>query len=107
MTNKCGILPMYLHRTHEAMPKGRYLPKRGERVASYVGPYLSYGDVAALAAGKSRSEQYRAITYAVESTIRRLAPQDAAWTLGDAGTQPMAEYLAERGEKVSEEEAQP
>ena len=40
MTNKCGILPMYLHRTHEAMPKGRYLPKRGERVASYVGPYL-------------------------------------------------------------------
>jgi long-chain acyl-CoA synthetase len=107
MTNKCGILPMYLHRTHEAMPKGRYLPKRGERVASYVGPYLSYADVAALAAGKSRSEQYRAITYAVESTIRRLAPQDAAWTLGDAGTQPMAEYLAERGEKVSEEEAQP
>jgi long-chain acyl-CoA synthetase len=107
MTNKCGILPMYLHRTHEAMPKGRYLPKRGERVASYVGPYLSYADVAAIAAGKSRSEQYRAITYQVESTIRRLAPQEAAWTLGDAGTQPMAEYLAERGEKVSEEEAQP
>jgi long-chain acyl-CoA synthetase len=108
MTNKCGILPMYLHRTHEAMPKGRYLLKRGERVASYVGPYLSYEDVAKLAAGKSRSEQYRAITYHVESVIRRLAPQDAAWTLGDAGVQPMAEYLAERGEKVADEtEAQP
>jgi long-chain acyl-CoA synthetase len=108
MTNKCGILPMYLHRTHEAMPKGRYLPKRGERVASYVGPYLSYADVAKLAAGKSRSEQYRAITYHVESVIRRLAPQEAAWTLGDAGVQPMAEYLAERGEKVADEtEAQP
>ncbi|MEO6773836.1 MAG: AMP-binding protein, partial [Kofleriaceae bacterium] len=108
MTNKCGILPMYLHRTHEAMPKGRYLPKRGERVASYVGPYLSYADVAKLAVGKSRSEHYRAITYHVESIIRRLAPQDAAWTLGDAGVQPMAEYLAERGETVQGEgEAQP
>jgi long-chain acyl-CoA synthetase len=29
LQNKCGILPMYLHRTYEAMPKGRYLPKRG------------------------------------------------------------------------------
>ncbi len=103
MTNKCGILPMYLHRTHDAMPKGRYLPKRGERVASYVGPYLSYADVAKLAAGKPRSEQYRAITFDVERTIRRLAPRDAAWTLGDAGTQPMAEYLAERGETVAPE----
>ena len=45
MTNKCGILPMYLHGTHEAMPKGRYLPKRGERVAAYVGPFLTYQDV--------------------------------------------------------------
>jgi long-chain acyl-CoA synthetase len=108
MTNKCGILPMYLHRTHEAMPKGRYLPKRGERVASYVGPYLSYADVAKLAAGKVRSEQYRAITYHVEGIIRRLAPQEAAWTLGDAGVQPMAEYLAARGESVGEEnEANP
>ncbi len=108
MTNKCGILPMYLHRTHEAMPKGRYLPKRGERVASYVGPYLSYEDVLKLAAGKPRSEQYRAITYHVESIIRRLAPSDAAWTLGASGVQPMAEYLAERGEQVSDEtEAQP
>jgi long-chain acyl-CoA synthetase len=108
MSNKCGILPMYLHRTHDAMPKGRYLPKRGERVASYVGPYLSYADVLELAAGKPRSEQYRAITYHVESIIRRLAPADAAWTLGDAGTRPMAEYLAERGEQVSDEtEVQP
>jgi hypothetical protein len=85
------------------MPKGRYLPKRGERVASYVGPYLSYQDVLKLAAGKSRSEQYRAITFHVEGIIRRLAPQEAAWTLGDAGVQPMAEYLAERGEAIAPE----
>jgi long-chain acyl-CoA synthetase len=105
MTNKCGILPMYLHRTHEAMPKGRYVPKRGERVAAYVGPYLSYADVAKLAGERARSEQYRSITYHVEGVIRRLAPQDAAWTLGEAGTTPMAQYLAEQGKSAPEEEA--
>ncbi|MBC7975405.1 MAG: AMP-binding protein, partial [Myxococcales bacterium] len=93
MTNKCGILPMYLGGTHEAMPKGRYLPKRGERVSAHIGPYLSYPDVVALAGQRSRSEQYKAITYHVEGVIRRLAPRDRAWTLGDAGTMPMAEYL--------------
>ena len=109
MTNKCGILPMYLSGTHDAMPKGRYLPKRGERVAAYVGPYLAYQDVLTLGGDRPRSEQYRAITYNVESTIRRLAPQDQAWTLGEAGTTPMAQYLAEQGRPGSspdEDEAQ-
>ena len=113
MTNKCGILPMYLSGTYEAMPKGRYLPKRGERVASYIGPYLSYDDVVAIAhsAGeRSRSEQYKLVTHHVESVIRRLAPRDQAWTLGDAGTTPMAEWLAAQGttsEAPTEDEAQP
>ncbi|HTL32839.1 MAG TPA: AMP-binding protein [Kofleriaceae bacterium] len=106
LTNKCGILPMYLHGTHAAMPKGRYLPKKGERVASYVGPYLSYEDIVKLASqDKTRSAQYRTITHNVESTIRRLAPQDAAWTLGEAGTTPMAEYLKAQGREVKEDEA--
>jgi long-chain acyl-CoA synthetase len=105
LTNKCGILPMYLHGTHAAMPKGRYLPKRGERVASYVGPYMSYQDVLKIAGEhKTRSAQYRAITHSVESTIRRLAPRDAAWTLGDAGTTPMAEYLESKGQTVGTDE---
>jgi long-chain acyl-CoA synthetase len=104
MQNKCGILPMYLHRTHEAMPKGRYLPKRGERVASYVGPYLPYEEIVRLAGERTRSAQYRAITHHVESVIRRLAPQDAQWTLGEAGTTPMAEWLEAQGKAVTEEE---
>ncbi|HEY1553697.1 MAG TPA: AMP-binding protein, partial [Kofleriaceae bacterium] len=89
LTNKCGILPMYLHGTHAAMPKGRYLPKRGERVASYVGPFMTYEQIAALAAGKTRSEGYRAVTQYIERVIRRLAPQDAEWTLGESGREPM------------------
>ena len=106
MTNKCGILPMYLAGTHAAMPKGRFLPKRGERVAAHVGPFIPYEDIVTLAGERSRSEQYRAVTYHVESVIRRLAPQDHTWTLGDAGTTPMAEYLATQGKAVTEDEAQ-
>jgi long-chain acyl-CoA synthetase len=87
LTNKCGILPMYLCGTHEAMPKGRFLPKRGEHVAAYVGPYLSHADVVRLAGARSRSEQYRAITAHVEGVIRRLAPASAEWTLGADGRQ--------------------
>ncbi len=104
MTNRCGILPMYLSGTHEAMPKGRYLPKRGERVAAYLGPYLSYEDITRLGGGGPRSEQYRNITYHVEGVIRRLAPYDQEWTLGDAGTTPMAEWLAAQGKTVATEE---
>lgn len=106
MQNKCGILPMYLSGTHEAMPKGRFLPRRGERVASYVGPFLSYQDVLKLASDVPRSQQYRNITYHVESVIRRLAPHDAAWTLGDAGLTPKAEWLAAQGKQVDEEAQQ-
>src|SRR3977135_951950 len=62
LTNRCGILPMYLHNTHGARRKARSLPERGERVAAYVGPYLSYEDVVKLASGdKTRSAQYRTI----------------------------------------------
>jgi long-chain acyl-CoA synthetase len=104
MQNKCGILPMYLHRTHDAMPKGRYLPKRGERVAAYVGPFLTYDAIVKLAGERTRSAQYRAITFNVESTIRRLAPQDAQWTLGEAGTTPMAEWLEAQGRTAAAEE---
>ncbi len=106
MQNRCGILPMYLHRTHDAMPKGRYLPKRGERVAAYVGPFLTYQDIVKLASDVPRSQQYRNITYHVEGVIRRLAPRDAAWTLGDAGLTPKAEWLAAQGKHVDEEAQQ-
>jgi long-chain acyl-CoA synthetase len=88
MTNKCGILPMYLAGTHAAMPKGRYLPKRGERVEAYVGPFVTYQDIVRLAGERSRSEQYRAVTHHVETVIRGLAPKAYEWTLGASGLAP-------------------
>jgi long-chain acyl-CoA synthetase len=97
MTNRCGILPMYLAGTHDAMPKGRYLPRRGEPVAAHVGPFLTPAAVAKIAAGHSRAEGYRAIAWHVEGMIRRLAPASERWTLGDTGTAPLAEYGGRAG----------
>ncbi|MBK9031849.1 MAG: AMP-binding protein [Myxococcales bacterium] len=103
MTNKCGILPMYLAGTHAAMPKGDYLPKRDAKVSAHIGPFLSHADVAALGAGKTRAEGYRVISQEVERTIRRMAPRDQAWTLGEAGTTPWAHWAAANGVVVTEE----
>jgi hypothetical protein len=90
MTNKCGILPMYLAGTHDAMAKGDVLPARDAKVAAHIGPMLSYADVAKIAAGKTRAEGYRAISAHVEGIVRRLAPREYAWTLGPSGTTPVA-----------------
>jgi long-chain acyl-CoA synthetase len=91
LANKCGILPMYLAGTHDAMPKGNYLPHANAEVAAHIGPFLSYEAVAKLGAGKSRSESYRAISQHVEGVVRKLAPKKLAWTLGPAGTTPLAQ----------------
>ncbi len=98
LTNKCGILPMYLAGTHDAMPKGRYLPHAGAEVGAHLGPYLSYERLLAMSEGRTRAESYRAISSHVEGMVRRLAPRELAWTLGDAGTTPMAEWEAARGQ---------
>jgi len=97
MTNKCGILPMYLAGTHDAMAKGDYLPKINATVSAHIGPFLDHAAVAQLAAGRTRAEGYRAISQDVEGMIRTLAPRDRAWTLGDAGTTPWAKWAAATG----------
>jgi 1-acyl-sn-glycerol-3-phosphate acyltransferase len=98
MTNKCGILPMFLAGTYDAMPKGKYLPSRGAAVSAHVGPFYRYEDLVELTAGKSRSEAYKTIATEVEGRIRRLAPEDEAWALGDAGTTPYLEWAKQHGE---------
>ncbi|MEZ4401914.1 MAG: AMP-binding protein [Kofleriaceae bacterium] len=103
MTNKCGILPMYLSGTYAAMPKGDYLPKANAKVAAHVGPFVSYEAAQALAAGKTRAEGYRFISQEIERRIRTLAPRDQAWTLGEAGTTPWAQWAAAAGVAVTEE----
>ncbi len=98
LTNRCGILPMYLAGTHDAMPKGNYLPKPGAKVAAHIGPFQSYERLVAIAEGRSRSESYRAIAHHIEGIVRRLAPKEMAWTLGASGTTPLAGTVREEGE---------
>jgi long-chain acyl-CoA synthetase len=105
MQNKCGILPMYLAGTHTAMPKGAWLPKRDEReVSVHVGPFMDHRQVAALAADHARAESYRVISQHVEGVVRGLAPHEHAWTLGDAGTTPLAQWQAAHGVAVATDE---
>ena len=94
MTNKCGILPMFLAGTYDAMPKGKYLPKRDAVVSAHVGPFYRYEDLVKMTAGKSRSEAYKAIATTVERRIRSLAPKGEAWALGEAGRTPYLEWQA-------------
>lgn len=102
MTNRCGILPMYLSGTHKAMAKGDYLPRRNAKVAAHIGAFVPHAEVAGLAAGKSRSEGYRAVSYEIERRIRTLAPKDQAWTLGEAGTTAWAHWAAANGVAAEE-----
>jgi long-chain acyl-CoA synthetase len=92
--NRCGILPMYLAGTHDALPKGSYMPKQRE-IASHVGPFISYEQLVAMTEGMSRSESYRAIAEEVERVVRSMAPPAYEWTLGEAGRTPLASYEAD------------
>lgn len=90
LNNNCGILPMYLAGTHDAMPKGAYLPKQRD-IAAHVGPFLDARKVAEIAGQGPRSDRYRRVATHVERVVRRLAPEDQLWTLGDAGRSAVAD----------------
>jgi long-chain acyl-CoA synthetase len=105
LTNRCGILPMYLAGTHEAMPKGTFWPKQRD-VAAHIGPFLSYDRVRALAEGGTRSASYRTISTHVERMVRRLAPRQYEWALGEPGRQATADHLAAKGTGASDEATQ-
>jgi long-chain acyl-CoA synthetase len=91
LTSRCGILPMYLGGTHDAMPKGAFLPRPNNRVEARFGPFQSPEALATLARGATKSEQYRRIAVHVERIVRRLAPVEFEWTLGAAGRVPIGE----------------
>jgi 1-acyl-sn-glycerol-3-phosphate acyltransferase len=94
MTTGCGILPMYLAGTHDALPKGSLLPKQRD-IAAHIGPFISHKKLCELTEDCSRSETYRRIAVYTERQVRGLAPDEYEWTLGEAGRQAVADYLAD------------
>lgn len=71
LTNRVGILPMYLQGTFEALPKGRIVPKSRE-LAVYIAPFLSFEMLEEVVKGLPRSEQHRAVARLVEEIVRAL-----------------------------------
>jgi 1-acyl-sn-glycerol-3-phosphate acyltransferase len=75
LSNRCGILPIYLAGTHNAMPKGSLWIKNRE-IGAHIGPFQSYERLNALAAGGSRSESYRKVSVELERMVRSLRPEE-------------------------------
>ncbi len=94
MSNGCGILPMYLGGTYDAMPKGAYLPKRQEVVAK-VGMYYSHEKLVEMTSGLKRAESYRHIAFKTEEAVRNMVPSRYEWTLGNSGRIPMADQIVQ------------
>jgi long-chain acyl-CoA synthetase len=95
LSNRCGILPMYLAGCHDAMPKGAFFPRRGAEVGARIGPFLSYERMRALTDGAGKAESYRRVSTHVERIVRKLCPEEYAWTLGESGRAPAPPQPAE------------
>jgi long-chain acyl-CoA synthetase len=75
LANKVDVLPMYLAGTHDAMPKGSFLPRRDQRqVAAHIGPLITYDALKRATEGVPKSDAYREASRLVELAVRRLAP---------------------------------
>jgi len=68
---RVGILPMYLHGTYQAMPKGTTLIKSRD-VGARIGRFLSFEELDELTKGMARAEAYRMIAALVRHEVDRL-----------------------------------
>jgi long-chain acyl-CoA synthetase len=86
------ILPVYLEGTHDAMPKGAFLPdpRKNKKLSVRVGPPLRHAELREVTQGMSRSAAHREVTRLVRLAIEalrdgtpppRLSPDAAARTL--------------------------
>jgi long-chain acyl-CoA synthetase len=86
------ILPVYLHGTHEAMPKGAFLPdpRKRRKLAVRIGAPLRLSELREITQGMSRSAAHREVTRMVRLAIEalrdgtpppRLSPAAATRTL--------------------------
>ncbi len=66
-----GILPVYLHGTYEAMPKGSNIIKN-RKVGARIGRYLDIGELEEMTKGMPRAEAYRLIAARVKHEVENL-----------------------------------
>jgi long-chain acyl-CoA synthetase len=68
---RVGILPIYLHGTYQAMPKGSNII-RSRDVGARIGRYLSYEELEEMTKGMARAEAYRLIAALVRHAVLNL-----------------------------------
>lgn len=71
LTARVGILPVYLHGTYEALPKGSNMLKSRD-VGARVGRFLSIEELEELAKNMPKSEAYRLIAALVQHEVENL-----------------------------------
>ncbi len=65
------VLPMYLWGTHDALPKGSFLP-RGRKVGAKIGPPVAFDDLARLTEGQKTADASRTIASLLHAAVRGL-----------------------------------
>lgn len=68
---KVGILPMFLHGTYEAMPKGTSIIKSRD-IGARIGRFLPYEELEEMTRGMARAEAYRLIAAYVRHEVANL-----------------------------------
>jgi len=95
---RVGILPVYLHGTHEAMPKGSNILK-SRKVGARIGQYLPVEELEEMTKGMPRAEAYRLIAALVKHQVENL--RDSARRAFDA-KELRKRWKAERRVQMSE-----
>jgi long-chain acyl-CoA synthetase len=75
LTCKIGILPIYVHGSFEAFPKGMTIPARksfGAEIGAKVGRYLEYDELFKMTEGISKNEAYRLIAARVQHEVENM-----------------------------------
>ncbi len=71
LSARVGILPMYLHGTYEAMPKGSTIIKSRD-IGARIGRYLSFEELEEMTKGMPRAEAYRLIAALTKHEVENL-----------------------------------
>jgi long-chain acyl-CoA synthetase len=71
LTAGVDVLPVYLHGTHAALPKGAWWPNL-EDLEVRIGPPLLIAELRERVKGLARSESYRIVTRMAEESVRAL-----------------------------------